>query len=50
MIKLELSEAELQILGAALKQMPYHMVVGVIEKIGAQVANQSQPQTQPEEG
>ena len=38
MVKLVLNEQELQIVGMALKQMPYHLVANLIEKIIEQVA------------
>ncbi|MGL3999862.1 hypothetical protein ACR3LR_08585 [Pantoea eucalypti] len=48
MIKLELSELELQVVGAALKQMPYHMVAAIIENIGNQVSAQQKSNSSEE--
>lgn len=44
MVKLELNEQELQVVGMALKQMPYHLVANIIENISNQVADKDKVQ------
>ena len=45
--KLELTQEHLQIIGAALAELPFRVAAPVIEEINRQIAEQQRPQEAP---
>ena len=48
-MKIELTKDHLQIVGAALSELPYRVVQPVIAEINRQIAAQQEPQDKPDQ-